>query len=159
MIVNLAREECRDECIEHGRETCTGCSNSIGRSGAKFSLEGTPGPHLVIDMDKVINAEDKPACDYLLLADSVNDSCDWVAPVEITSSRGKKVGTIRRQLQSGAEYVEQKFGFARSAKFVAVLVGKASDIRKLRKQQIKYFGKKHGIKTMLNGGRIADVLK
>lgn len=149
--------------IEHGMEKgnngCQNCKRSIGKDGAKFSLEGAPGPHFVINMDCIQSLSNKRRCDYIFITTQVNCEVCWIVPIEITSGKGKKEKDILEQLQCGAKFAERTFGSVKNAKFKPVLVGNVKGWQIKLRQQIKYFDDKYVVEKIGNGGKLADALR
>ena len=148
MITETLYRKCESCWIVHG--ICQGCDKVFLKEGATFSLEDTPAPHYLVDLDKIPCIKSETRCDYLFIADDNEIGEGWVAPIEMSSGESKKIGKIYEQLQAGAGFLEQVVPHRSSLNFRPVYVGKLTRLRyrELRKKQIKFHDSEFPIKAV-----------
>lgn len=125
------------------------------KEGCNVSLEDTPSPHLLIDMD--YSALEIPPgsrrCDFLFVGCEGTRGAGWVVPLELKSG-SPRVTDIVEQLQAGAQFAEARIPVQHKPTFlpVAVYGGKLhrAERDKLKKSQnkISFRGKTYEIKLM-----------
>lgn len=161
MVTKFVLSRCQQDWIAHGWEECSGCQETMKRDKAKFSLDGAPGPHLLLDMDKVPCLQNKRRCDFLFIAEELDASRTWVVPIECTSGRRKEIKTILQQLRAGAEFIERNIPNSSGMYFRPILVGRIGKTRDSMRNEIEtvqFHGKRYLLETIMNNGTIASKL-
>ena len=122
MIVSKILDCCDPDWIAHQWEGSDGCSAVINRDRAKFSLEGTSGPLVVLDLDKALCISQRRRCDYVMVVDDNSTDTSKVVLIELTSGK-KDSKTLKTQLEESAKIAAQKAGSAQNITFHPVCVG------------------------------------
>lgn len=145
---------------------CQGCSKTIRRKGASFSLKGAPKPHilLMLDNQSIPINRSKPHCDYLFIADGMENKkpISYLLPIE-QSAGTKSAGEVRDQLQGGVEFA--KMFIVNSIRLMCkpVFIGKMKSIelRRLPKAEYQVNFPRLGkvpIKVLRDRARLADAI-
>lgn len=162
MSTKSVMSRCQRNWVAHGWDECPGCKTIIKKDGAKFSLSGTPGPHLLLDMDKIPCLQNKRRCDFLFIAEEQQASNEWIVPIECTSGDRKEEKTVLQQLRAGAEFIERNIPNSANLLFQPILVGKVSRAgknRKDKKMTVQFHDKLFLLGVVRSGGAIASKLK
>ena len=161
MFVKSLLSKCKDTWIEHGSKLCYGCKQSIGRSGVKFSLSGTPVPHFVLDVDNIDCLRAVRHCDYVFVAGDGESKVMWVTPIELTSSARKEPKIILEQIQNIVDAIEKHVDVSTEVKLRPVLMG---DYNRKRMREgsknfaVRFRGKKISVAVIKKGASIAEAL-
>lgn len=162
MILTAVKQVCQSGWIVHGE--CNGCGKSFAdiNNDASFSLKRAPSPHILVDMDNIgclkksmAQKKGKRKCDYLFFADAPKGKPDWVAPIEMSTEKGKKPTEIMNQLQAGADLVNQRNVTGQQYILVPIYVGNVRNPKVFDKKRIKINGRSYGIKNIAVGASIA----
>ena len=133
------------------KQVCEKCLvDECDKNGCSVSLDGTPQPHLVIDLDEPNSPvpPSKPRCDYLFIADE-HSSRSWVVPMELKNSE-MKVSKVIRQLRAGARAAERLASKNSAISFRPVAV-----VRQIRKDtREKLRGENNGVSFHKRSERI-----
>lgn len=147
------------------------CANSISRKDGKTKLwidiQSEMGVHVVIDFDaEELDLSGSSACpDFLFVGDSggatnapgMGDP-GRLAPIEISAGRSKSAGKIRRQLQAGADWADERIGRRFKPTLLPVYLGGISRIEmgNLRKEssKVRFRNTKKYIKVLSNGRKL-----
>ena len=151
-------------CTQHECSRA-GCAVRVARGKASFTLEGTPVPHALIDCDMPPIDQQAPHCDYVFLA---SGGGGYAAPIEMTSG-SKKLGTVVRQLQFGADLAAEVIQGGGEVRFRAVLVGRLRDLHRLDqpkklngragRRPIKFRNRRYRVDVIDGAGQqFADIL-
>ena len=138
-------------------------SGTLNKNGCKIPMQGTPGPHLIVDFDKPGSplAPNQTRCDYLYVAEDAGGP-GWVAPLEL--QRGCLHATkVVRQLQAGATAAE---GFVPSNEpvrfrpFAAYGRSHKAERNKLKRKNshIRFHGRAEAVRLISCGNPLAQVL-
>lgn len=159
MIVSRILRCCEPEWIAHRWARSDSCTATIKRDRAKFSLEGTTGPFVVVDLDKISCIAQQRRCDFVLIVDDEMSSNSKAVLIELTSGR-KDMKTLRSQLESSAKLAVRKARGIRNITFHPVCVGRVHDVRYARGKQgqVVINGKRVKIEFIKSGGKIADAI-
>lgn len=164
-ISENAQQRCREEWIEHACDSGDICTRHIGRGRGKsrisVSLEGTPTPHVVVDLDYVDRKciGDSEVADYLLFVDQTAGAGGWIVPIEISHGKNKEVKKIKGQLESSAVLAQENVIGGREAALVPVFVGCTRSAKRLQNEQVVAFGNEYSISVLRSRDKIADYLK
>ncbi len=148
MIMDEVQEVCDPDWIVHGPCNCDDCTEIIPdiNNNATFTLEDAPSPHLLVDQDKIgcltVRGSSRTRCDFIFFADNAPEELDWVAPIEMSTERGKKPNQIQKQLQAGADLVAQNIPASEYSFLIPMYIGHNRNPKTLSKKRIKFHGKK-----------------
>lgn len=159
MFAKQIKPRCEKAWTLHGWKVCQSCGRSFGRHGAKFSLTGTPGPHMLIDMDAIPCLKGLTLCDYIFISGNLEGNVEWVVPVELASGEGKDPKKAIEQLQAGATLAERSIKKSASINFLPVLVGKIRRLRGARKNVrkfVRFHGKDIPLSVIASGSSFAS---
>lgn len=161
MITDAVRRKCRPEWLADGSgRECGGCTRSFRRHGAAVSLSGAPGPHLLVDLDKIPYLKSRTRCDFVFFVDDADDAAGSVVPIEMTSGSWKDIGRIVEQLQAGADLAAQVVPRDSKPVFLPVFVGKTKrlPIRQRKAPEIR-FRNERIVMVMCPNGPILEALE
>ena len=90
----------------------------LNKEGCALRMDGVPRSRVLVDIDKLDVPDDQPHPDFLFFLDQ---SGSWAIPIEI--KRGTpKMGHVVKQLQGGAQIIENRIGPDKVDHFRALLV-------------------------------------
>lgn len=160
-IVKAVLELCRESWICHRCGPQDTCSGGVSRGAVKLTrlTEGSPMPHVVVDLDSVPCLSQKGRCDILYFADDAKRRRQWFAPIEVSRSKHKEPEKIQRQLQLSADLVERNLKYSGRVDLLPVFAGRSRESREIRRRRIQYKGKWAYIEVLKMNGRMCDYMK
>ena len=153
-----------EDCVVHECKSPRGCTQVFAKAGARFSLDGSPSPHALLDFDKPPLVDpNRSRCDYLLAADGGSRKDGWLAFVEVTSGK-KGAGEACRQIQSSMDLVENLVPQGRSLLVRAVVVGTMGrherEMLNRPGYQVRFRGMRPSVvRVIKDGSKLATILQ
>ena len=147
------------EKYQNAKET----SRTLNKEGCLVPLKNIPSSYVVIDLDKEGSplSSRETRCDYLFISENPDGHCIF-SPLEFKKG-ALDAGTVVKQLQSGANLLEDHPICSKSAKLVPVAVSgqnPKAQLSKLAKSnyQIQFNGRLVKISHMKCGNSLAALL-
>lgn len=139
------------------RSTCV--ADSLERGECSISLDGTPEPRLLVDLDKPGSPLDQNSvrCDYLVFAVG-DDSAVLVAPVEF---KGRWRKGMEDQLQAGADVAETRVPSGSDVGFRPVAALRRFNLKAQRphvRRKVTFRGGAEPVRVVLCGDRLASAI-
>ena len=139
-------------------------SRTLNKEGCLVPLKNAPRPFVVIDLDKEGSpfARQDSRCDFLFVSENQDGPCIF-SPLELKKG-ALDAGKVVKQLQAGADLLENHPTFSGNAKLATVAVsGKNTKAQLSRiaksKYQIRFKGGLVKISHMKCGNELADTLR
>ena len=123
-------------------------------------------PYVLLNLEHKASPIDKRSrhCDFLFVGGGVENSLEWVAPIELTIS-APTVKKFSPQLQAGASLAEQLIPRSVKVRFRPIAVHGKDTLRKAERKRflnaanhVEFRGKKTPFKRVRCGSTLADAL-